>query len=86
MPAVVDGVQVPVASPAAIFEALATEYRLQVEEWDTSTLDESLRDKFYAYYLELKDGLRIIVVPTGQDPGQRLWAVRALLAHQAVTA
>ncbi|MDX2696842.1 hypothetical protein [Streptomyces ipomoeae] len=68
------------------FQALTAEHNLRVEEWDTTTLDENLRDKFYAFYLQLKDGTRILVVPTGQDPAQRLHAARALLAHQAVTA
>jgi predicted GIY-YIG superfamily endonuclease len=59
---------------------------LQVEEWDTSTLGESLRAKFFAFYLEHKDGRRILVVPAGQDPVVRLHAVRAILAHPGVTA
>jgi hypothetical protein len=83
-PAVVDWVQVPVASPAAAFQALVTEYGLQVEEWDTVTLDPKLRDKFMAFYLET-DGKRILVVPVGQDPAERLHALRSLLAHQEVT-
>jgi hypothetical protein len=59
---------------------------LQVEEWDTSTLDERLRDGYLGHYLERKDGTRILVVPAGQDPVVRLHAVRALLAHPGVTA
>lgn len=59
---------------------------LQVEEWDTATLSESLRSKFFAFYLEHKDGRRILVVPAGQDPIVRLHAVRAILAHPGVTA
>ncbi|MDX2839488.1 hypothetical protein PV377_10945 [Streptomyces ipomoeae] len=72
--------------PVEAFHALTAEHHLRVEEWDTSTLDENLRNKFYAFYLQLKDGTRILVVPAGQDPVQRLHAVRALLAHQGVTA
>ena len=68
------------------FEALVAEHHLQVEEWDTTTLDENLRDKFFAHYLEHKDGRRILVVPIGQDPAHRLAAVRAILAHPGVTA
>lgn len=68
------------------FQDLVAEHGLQVEEWDTSTLDESLRNKFLAYYLERKDGTRILVVPAGQDQTVRLHAARTLLAHPAVTA
>ncbi len=68
------------------FQALAVEYRLQVVEWDASTLGEGLRDKFYAHYLHLKDGRRLLVVPVGQDPAERLHAARTLLSSQGVTA
>lgn len=71
---------------ATAFEALVAEHGLQVEEWDTDTLDKKYRDKFMAFYLEHKDGTRIVVVPIGQDPAERLRAVRALLTHQGVTA
>ncbi len=71
--------------PHATVKALAAEHGLQIEEWDTTTLDANLRDKFFALYAEVK-GDRFIVVPTGQDPAHRLAAVRALIAHQGVTA
>jgi hypothetical protein len=74
-------------TPTEAFEALVAEHPgLQVEEWDTSTLDEGLRDGFLGHYLEEKGGRRLLVVPAGQDPTERLAAVRALLAHPAVTA
>lgn len=69
------------------FEAIVAEHpRIQFEEWDTSTLEEKLRDKYLAHYLERKDGTRLLVVPLGQDPTVRLAAVRTLLAHEGVTA
>ncbi|MBP0456487.1 hypothetical protein [Streptomyces montanisoli] len=71
--------------PVAAFKAFTTQHDIQVVEWDTSTLAEDLRGKFYAHYLQLKDGRRILVVPAGQDPAFRLHAVRALLTHQGVT-
>lgn len=67
------------------FDALVAEHKLTVEEWDTTTLDEDLRDKFYAIYIE-SHGQKILALPIGQDPEHRLAAVRALLAHLAVTA
>lgn len=59
---------------------------MAVEEWDTSTLDERLRDGFLGYYLERKDSTRLLVFPLGQDPEQRLAAARTLLAEAGVTA
>lgn len=64
------------------FKALTAEHHIQVEEWDTATLDEKLRDKYLAHYTEHEDGTRLLVVPLGQDPVVRLAAVRALLNHQ----
>ncbi|WP_055527123.1 hypothetical protein [Streptomyces graminilatus] len=69
--------------PIEAFNALVAEYGLQVEEWDTSTLDEPLRDKLLAHYLE-QDGTRLFVVPLGQDPAVRLAALHTLLNHQGV--
>lgn len=63
-------------------EAFAAEYGLQVEEWDTATLAENIRDKFMAAYFEI-DGKRILVVPAGQDPAERLHAARELVAELA---
>lgn len=70
---------------AEAFEALVAEHNLTVEEWDTTTLDNDLRDKFYAIYIE-KRGRKILAVPIGQDPTHRLAALRAVLAHQGVAA
>ena len=68
-------------------KALVAEHPdLRVVEWDPSTLPADLRDGYLAHYLERKDGTRILVVPTGQDPTVRLHAVRTLLAHPGVTA
>ncbi|OQR64749.1 hypothetical protein B6E66_07265 [Streptomyces maremycinicus] len=69
---------------AAAFEALTS--GIAVEEWDTSTLDECLRDGYFGHYLERKDGTRLLVFPLGQDPVQRLAAARVLLTHAGVTA
>lgn len=67
------------------FQTLVAEHGLQIEEWDTSTLDEGLRHKFRAFYAETAER-KVIVVPTGQDPAERLHAVRLLLPHMGVTA
>ncbi|MFF7982318.1 hypothetical protein ACFZDK_24840 [Streptomyces sp. NPDC007901] len=72
-----------ITDPTAAFQALATEYGIQVEEWDARGLDEDLRAQLRAHYLE-KDGRRIFVVRVGQDPAERLSALRALLAYQEV--
>lgn len=72
-------------NPHETVEALAAEHGLAIEEWDASALDEPLRDKFFAMYVQTKDA-RYIVVPVGQDPAHRLAAVRALLAHPGTTA
>lgn len=63
-------------------EAFAAEHGLQVEEWDTAALAENIRDKFMAAYFEI-DGKRILVVPAGQDPAERLHAARELVAELA---
>ena len=73
-----------ITDPAAAFAALVTEYQLQVEEWDTATLDPKYRDRFMAVYLQTDDK-RILVVPAGQDAGERLVAACRLLAHQEVS-
>lgn len=71
--------------PHATVNALAAEHGLQIEEWDTTTLEAPLRDKFFAMYVE-SNGDRFIVVPVGQDPAHRLAAVRAVLAHPGIVA
>jgi len=83
----VDEIMAAISKPTSTetFAALVAEHGLQVEEWDTSTLDEQYRDKFFAFYVETRDR-KVIVVPQGQDPDHRLAAVRALLNHLAVTA
>ena len=74
-----------ITDPATAFSALVAEYRLQVEEWDTTTLDPKYRDRVLAIYLQTDDK-RILVVPAGQDAGERLVATCRLLAHLEVTA
>ncbi|WP_330265293.1 hypothetical protein [Streptomyces griseorubiginosus] len=66
-------------------EALAAKHGLPVVEWDATNLSEDLRDKIMAFYSETKDD-RVIVVFTGQDPVERLHAIRQLLAHPKVSA
>lgn len=71
--------------PHETIKALAAAHDLQIEEWDTSTLDESLRNAFFAMYVRTRSE-RYIVVPVGQDPAHRLAVVRALLAHPGAAA
>ncbi|WP_075662269.1 hypothetical protein [Streptomyces acidiscabies] len=82
----VDRIMAAIGDPTTAFQTLTAERGIQVEEWDTSTLDDPLPDAFLAHYLERKDGVRILVVPTGQNPVVRLHALLSLLDHQAVTA
>ncbi|MFH8804083.1 hypothetical protein ACH4F6_31595 [Streptomyces sp. NPDC017936] len=58
---------------------LLAERDVQMEEWDTETLDPKLRREFVAFAMVREDGLRLVVVPTGQDPIARLAAVRDLI-------
>jgi hypothetical protein len=60
--------------------ALVAEQDVELEEWDTATLDPKLRSKFVAFAMVREDGLRLVVVPAGQDPIERLSAVRSLIA------
>ena len=61
--------------------ALVAEHHLRIEEWDTSTLDPKMRDHIAAVYDPTEgDGL-VIVVPAGQNPFERLSAVREVVAH-----
>jgi hypothetical protein len=59
--------------------ALLAEHRLTVEEWDTASLDPRLRDRIQAVY-DPTGGQRVVIVPAGQDPIERLAAVRDLIA------
>lgn len=58
--------------------ALLVEQNVELEEWDTATLDPKLRSRFTALAW-MQDGHRLIVVPVGQDPIVRLAAVRDLV-------
>ena len=60
--------------------ALLAEHGVQMEEWDTATLDPKLRQRFVAFALVHNETQRLIVVPQGQDPIARLAAVRELIA------
>ena len=59
--------------------AIIAEQSLHVEEWDIANLDAKWRDTFIASAAATTDGQRIIVVPQGQDPIERLAAVAGLL-------
>lgn len=61
-------------------QALLTEHGLRVEEWDTATLDWRLRDSIRAVYDPTEGDGRVVIVPAGQDPIERLAAVRRLIA------
>lgn len=60
-------------------QAILAEHDVQMEEWDTESLDPKLRDKFVAFAMLTKDGRRLIVVPQGQGPVERVNAVAALV-------
>lgn len=59
--------------------ALLAEHGVEMEEWDTASLDPKLRREFVAFAMVREDGLRLVVVPAGQDPIARLDAVRNLI-------
>ena len=59
--------------------ALLAEHGVEMEEWDTASLDPKLRREFVAFAMVREDGLRLVVVPVGQDPIARLDAVRSLI-------
>jgi uncharacterized protein len=75
----------PVTLPEPL-QAIVMAHGIRVEEWDPAALDENLRSKFFAFYVESADGTRILVVPAGQDPTVRLHAVRAIFDHEGMTA
>ncbi|GGR85888.1 hypothetical protein GCM10010269_26310 [Streptomyces humidus] len=64
--------------PTTAFEMLTAAHGIQVVEL------EGPFDGLYGHYLQHKDGTRLLVVAAGLAPSTRLWAVRALLAHQGV--
>jgi hypothetical protein len=59
--------------------AIVAEHELKIEEWDTATLDPKLRRGFVAFAMLHKDGSRLIVVPQGQDPIERVNAIAGLV-------
>ena len=58
--------------------ALLDEHGLRTEEWDITALDSRLRDSITAVHDPVTGG-DVIIVPTGQDPIDRLGAVRRLI-------
>lgn len=60
-------------------QALLAERGFEMQEWNTATLDAKLRRVFTAFRMVATGGLRLVVVPQGQDPIVRLAAVRDLL-------
>ncbi|MDF2710604.1 MAG: hypothetical protein K0R62_6256 [Nonomuraea muscovyensis] len=58
---------------------LLDQHRLRVEEWDTGSLDPSMRSHIKAVHDPTVGDGRTIVVPAGQDPIARLAAVRSLI-------
>ncbi|MGW3200684.1 hypothetical protein ACWDBD_40195 [Streptomyces sp. NPDC001118] len=61
------------------FRAIVVEHHLHVEEWDLANLDAKFRGKFVAFAALTDDGRRVVVVPKGQDPVERLAAVAELV-------
>lgn len=61
--------------------ALIAEHGVELEEWNPATLDPLLRESFDAFGMLPPGGPRLVVVPVGQDPIDRLAAVRLLLAN-----
>jgi len=61
--------------------ALLVEYGIELEEWDTASLDPKLREAFDAFGMLPEGGPRLVVVPVGQDPIDRLAAVRKLIGY-----
>ena len=59
--------------------ALLDQHGLRVEEWDTGSLDPSMRSHIKAVHDPTVGDGRTIVVPAGQDPIARLAAVRSLI-------
>lgn len=60
--------------------AIVAEHHLHVEEWDTATLDPKLRERLMAVYDPTEGDGRVIVVPAGQNPIERLQAVARIVA------
>lgn len=61
-------------------QAILSEHDVQMEEWDTKSLDPKMRRSFVAFAMLHKDGSRLVVVPVGQSPIERLAAVAELIA------
>lgn len=57
-----------------VLPVLIREYRIDLQEWDITTLDPMLRERLRSW--RMTDGDRtVVIVPTGQSPIERLAAV-----------
>lgn len=74
--AILDGVQL---TPE--LEAICAPGGWELLEWDLSDLDAHLRDSYMAHTFQLTDGRKLILVPVGQDPTERLFAVARLIDY-----
>lgn len=72
-------------TPTEAVEALVAEAGIHVEELDETLLDEKHRGQVQAFYVET-GGKKVLCLPAGQTPDERLAAVRALLTHLGVIA
>jgi hypothetical protein len=61
--------------------ALLAEHEMRVEEWDTGNLEPAMRSHIKAVHDPTVGDGRTIVVPVGQDPIDRLAAVRKLIGY-----
>ncbi len=59
--------------------ALLAEHEMRVEEWDTGNLEPAMRSHIKAVHDPTVGDGRTIVVPAGQDPIDRLAAVRSVI-------
>ncbi|QFZ75069.1 hypothetical protein GFH48_18955 [Streptomyces fagopyri] len=57
-----------------VLPAFISEYRIELEEWDVSTLDPMLREHLRSWRMTEGDHT-VVIVPTGQSPIERLAAV-----------
>jgi len=63
--------------------AIIAEHQLHVEEWDIASLAPEHRGKVAAFAEIADDGQRTVVVPTGQDPIERVNAIAHLVNNLA---
>lgn len=63
----------------AMLRAVVAEHHLIIEEWDPSCLEPRLRAEYMGHRVTDEFGGRLIVVPMGQSPTERLQAVVSLV-------